>query len=194
MVDLRSGMSGAMVIEAPPAPEPGQVSAPGVRAPCWATTLAPLTVSVAVCASALSVSGLTVKLRLGCAPPVGKNVSRISAACWKRRSVCGRKRLGDVGIAAPRPGFRAGVGERREVGGEELVDNAARREHAREIGERHVAVAAVERVVVVDDLLHGPVTSCVIWSVSCEMVRLLASPAASRATLSIMPAAAAAGA
>src|SRR6185437_6595562 len=86
-VDLRSGMSGAIVIEAAPAPEPGHCSAPGVALPCWATTLAPLTASVAVCASPLSVSGLTVKLRLGCVPPVGKKVSRISAACWKRRNV-----------------------------------------------------------------------------------------------------------
>src|SRR5579862_6057425 len=87
MFDFRSGMSGAMVIEAAPAPEPGQLSALGVLAPCWATTLAPLTASVAVCASPLKVSGLTVKLRFGCVPPVGKKVSRISAACWKRRRV-----------------------------------------------------------------------------------------------------------
>ena len=80
-------MSGAMTIEAAPAPAPGHCTFTGALTPCWATTLVPLIASVAVWASALSVRGFTSRARLGALPPVGKNASRISAARWKSCSV-----------------------------------------------------------------------------------------------------------
>ncbi len=76
-------MSGAITIEAAPAPAPGHctvVAAKGV--PCWAITFAPLIESVAVWASLLKVNGFTSSETFGTLPPVGKNASRISAACW----------------------------------------------------------------------------------------------------------------
>ena len=69
-----------------------------------------------------------------------KYASRISAACWNRRSVVVDS--GRVMLVSLRhvQGFGAGVGERGEIGGEELVDQPIGRKQPRKIGERNVAV------------------------------------------------------
>ena len=121
--------------------------------PCWATTLAPLIDSVAVCASLLSVSGLTSNATFGTLPPAGKNASRISAAYWNWRSVVSES-------------LRAGFGFHTQVlpvwftSGSRLAEKNLSivppgREEFGEIGHRHVAVALGERIAVGDDLLTG---------------------------------------
>jgi len=64
-LEMRSGISGSIAIEAAPAPAPGHCKVVGALVPCCATTEAPLICSVALCASPLSVTGFTSRLTVG---------------------------------------------------------------------------------------------------------------------------------